>query len=159
MITGMLKVRLTNLEDPTRSIVLNIPGPGSFDESGLTATGPCLFCFLPAPLFPAKSRQSRSCDLQDERERSQAPAGDDSHPEQANFRAAEPSLEGPCISPPFFSRVPGQMGSPAVLRNGDTPRLPRQSTSASRKHRRSWPHWLSWRASGRETRPMRWPSS
>ena len=50
MITGMLKVRLTNLEDPTRSIVLNIPGPGSFDESGLTATGPWLFFFLPGEL-------------------------------------------------------------------------------------------------------------
>lgn len=45
MITGTLKVRLTNLDDPTRSIVLNIPGPGTFDESGLTATGPWLFFF------------------------------------------------------------------------------------------------------------------
>ena len=50
MITGTLKVRLTNLDDPTRSIVLNIPGPGRFDESGLTATGPWLFFFLPGDL-------------------------------------------------------------------------------------------------------------
>jgi hypothetical protein len=50
MITGTLKVRLTNLDDPTRSIVLNIPGPGIFDESGLTATGPWLFFFLPGEL-------------------------------------------------------------------------------------------------------------
>ena len=50
MITGALKVRLTNLDDPTRSIVLNIPGPGTFDESGLTATGPWLFFFLPDEL-------------------------------------------------------------------------------------------------------------
>jgi hypothetical protein len=50
MITGTLKVRLTNLDDPTRSIVLNIPGPGSFSESGLTATGPWLFFFLPGEL-------------------------------------------------------------------------------------------------------------
>jgi hypothetical protein len=50
MITGALKVRLTNLDDPTRSVVLNIPGPGTFDESGLTATGPWLFFFLPGEL-------------------------------------------------------------------------------------------------------------
>jgi hypothetical protein len=50
MITGALKVRLTNLDDPTRSIALNIPGPGRFDESGLTATGPWLFLFLPGEL-------------------------------------------------------------------------------------------------------------
>jgi hypothetical protein len=50
MVTGALKVRLTNLDDPTRSIVLNIPGPGRFSESGLTATGPWLFFFLPDEL-------------------------------------------------------------------------------------------------------------
>jgi hypothetical protein len=50
MITGTLKVRLTNLDDPTGSIVLNIPGPGRFNESGLTATGPWLFFFLPGEL-------------------------------------------------------------------------------------------------------------
>ena len=50
MVTGALKVRLTNLDDPTRSIALNIPGPGTFDESGLTATGPWLFFFFPGDL-------------------------------------------------------------------------------------------------------------
>jgi hypothetical protein len=50
MITGTLKMRLTNVDDPTRSIVLNIPGPGRFNESGLTATGPWLFFFLPDEL-------------------------------------------------------------------------------------------------------------
>jgi hypothetical protein len=51
MVTGALKVGLTNLDDPTRSIVLNIPGPGAFDVSGaLTATGPWLFFFAPGDL-------------------------------------------------------------------------------------------------------------
>jgi hypothetical protein len=50
MITGTLKVRLTNVEEPTSSIVLNIPGPGRFNESGLTATGPWLFFFVPDEL-------------------------------------------------------------------------------------------------------------
>lgn len=51
MITGALSARLTNLDDPTRSIVLNIPGPGTFEESGvLTATGPWLWFFLPGDL-------------------------------------------------------------------------------------------------------------
>jgi hypothetical protein len=50
MITGTLKARLTNVEDPTSSIVLNIPGPGRFNESGLIATGPWLFFFLPDEL-------------------------------------------------------------------------------------------------------------
>ena len=50
MITGSLKARLTNVEEQTRSIVLNIPGPGRFDERGLTATGPWLFFFLPDEL-------------------------------------------------------------------------------------------------------------
>jgi hypothetical protein len=46
MITGALSARLTNLDDQTRSIVLNIPGPETFDESGvLTATGPWLWFF------------------------------------------------------------------------------------------------------------------
>lgn len=53
IITGALKVRLTNVADPTSSIVLNIPGPGKFDASGaLTATGPWLFFFLPGELGP-----------------------------------------------------------------------------------------------------------
>ena len=50
MVTGALKMRLTNLGDPTRSIVLNIPGPGRFSESGLKATGPWLFFFFPGDL-------------------------------------------------------------------------------------------------------------
>ena len=50
-VTGALKVRLTNLEDPAQSIVLNIPGPGFFDESGaLTATGPWFWIFFPGDL-------------------------------------------------------------------------------------------------------------
>jgi hypothetical protein len=51
-VTGAISVRVTNLDDPTQSIVLNIPGPGFFDESGLTATGPWLFFFLPGELGP-----------------------------------------------------------------------------------------------------------
>ena len=50
MVTGALKMRLTNLGDPTRSIVLNVPGPGRFSESGLKATGPWLFFFFPGDL-------------------------------------------------------------------------------------------------------------
>lgn len=52
-VVGALSFRLTNLDDATQSIVLNIPGPGFFDESGvLTATGPWLFFFLPGDLGP-----------------------------------------------------------------------------------------------------------
>jgi hypothetical protein len=52
-IAGALSVRLTNLDDPTKSIVLNIPGPGFVDESGvLTAAGPWLFFFFPGDLGP-----------------------------------------------------------------------------------------------------------
>jgi hypothetical protein len=51
MLSGALKVRLTNSDDPTSSIVLNISGPGKFESSGvLTATGPWLFFFLPGEL-------------------------------------------------------------------------------------------------------------
>jgi hypothetical protein len=50
MITGKLRVSLTNLDDPTRTIRLNIPGPGTISESGLTATGPWLFFFVPGEL-------------------------------------------------------------------------------------------------------------
>jgi hypothetical protein len=51
LITGALSVRLTNVVDPTRSIVLNIPGPGRFEASGaVTGTGPWLFFFLPGDL-------------------------------------------------------------------------------------------------------------
>ena len=52
-VVGALSVRVTNLDDPTQSIVLNIPGPGFIDESGaLTATGPWLFFFFPGELGP-----------------------------------------------------------------------------------------------------------
>lgn len=52
-VVGALSVRVTNLDDTTQSIVLNIPGPGFFDESGvLTATGPWLFFFYPGDLGP-----------------------------------------------------------------------------------------------------------
>jgi hypothetical protein len=52
-VAGALKVRVTNLDDPTQSVVLNIPGPGFFDESGvLTATGPWFFFFFPGDLGP-----------------------------------------------------------------------------------------------------------
>jgi hypothetical protein len=52
-VVGALSVRLTNLDDPTQSIVLNIPGPGSFDQSGvLTATGPWFFFFFPGEFGP-----------------------------------------------------------------------------------------------------------
>jgi hypothetical protein len=52
-VTGALSVRLTNLDDLTQSIVLNIPGPGFFAESGaLTATGPWVFFFFPGELGP-----------------------------------------------------------------------------------------------------------
>lgn len=50
-VTGALKVRLTNLDDPAQSVVVNVPGPGFFDESGaLTATGPWFWFFLPGDL-------------------------------------------------------------------------------------------------------------
>lgn len=50
-ITGALSVRVTNLDDPTQSIVLNIPGPGLIDEGGgLTAVGPWFFFFFPGDL-------------------------------------------------------------------------------------------------------------
>jgi hypothetical protein len=51
-VVGALSVRLTNLDDPTQSIVLNIPGPGFFDESGVTAIGPWLNWFFPGDLGP-----------------------------------------------------------------------------------------------------------
>jgi hypothetical protein len=50
IVTGALSVRLTN--DPTQTIVLNVPGPGFFEESGLIATGPWLFFFSPGELGP-----------------------------------------------------------------------------------------------------------
>jgi hypothetical protein len=52
IVNGALRVRLTNVDDPTQSIVLNVPGPGFFDESGLIATGPWLFFFSPGEFGP-----------------------------------------------------------------------------------------------------------
>jgi hypothetical protein len=49
-VTGALSVRLTNLDDLTQSIVLNIPGPGFFDQGGVTAIGPWLNWFFPGDL-------------------------------------------------------------------------------------------------------------
>jgi len=55
-VVGALSVRLTNLDDPTQSVVLNIPGPGFFEESGvLTAVGPWLFFFGPGELGPGSA--------------------------------------------------------------------------------------------------------
>jgi hypothetical protein len=52
IVNGALKVSLTNADDPTQSIVLNVPGPGFFDETGLIATGPWLFFFSPGEFGP-----------------------------------------------------------------------------------------------------------
>jgi hypothetical protein len=51
-VTGQLMVRLTNADDATKSIELNIPGPGFFDETGLTGTGPWLLFFEEDELAP-----------------------------------------------------------------------------------------------------------
>jgi len=50
LVTGALKVTLTNLSNPSKSITLNIPGPGLLtfnSDGGLTidARGPWLFFF------------------------------------------------------------------------------------------------------------------
>ena len=55
LVTGQLKVRLTNLDDPSNSLVLNISGPGvttPSDDGGfrLKATGAWLFFFAPGDL-------------------------------------------------------------------------------------------------------------
>ena len=55
LVTGALKMTLTNLSDPIKSITLNIPGPGLFtatDDGGLRidARGPWLF-FYPGVLL------------------------------------------------------------------------------------------------------------
>jgi hypothetical protein len=57
IVTGVLTVRLTNLSDPTNSMVLNISGPGIFtptEDGGLVlkAQGPWLFFFAPDDLYP-----------------------------------------------------------------------------------------------------------
>jgi hypothetical protein len=57
IVTGALMVRLTNLSDPTHSMIMNIPGPGIFtpgDDGSLTlrAVGPWLFWFTADQLYP-----------------------------------------------------------------------------------------------------------
>ena len=57
IISGALVVRLTNLSDPTNSMVLNVPGPGHFtpgDDGSLTlrAVGPWLFWWTADQLYP-----------------------------------------------------------------------------------------------------------
>lgn len=57
IITGALRVSLTNLSDPSKSTVLNIPGPGIFtptSDGGLVvrAVGPWLFWFSADDLYP-----------------------------------------------------------------------------------------------------------
>jgi hypothetical protein len=54
LITGALKATLTNASDPSKSITLNIPGPGLYTVSGdgtltIDARGPWLF-FYPGTL-------------------------------------------------------------------------------------------------------------
>ncbi len=45
LITGSLKVRLTNAEDSASSVELNLPGPGHLDEGTLVGRGPWLLFF------------------------------------------------------------------------------------------------------------------
>ena len=52
MITGQLKLRLTNADDASKTLDLNIPGPGVFDESSLRGTGPWLLYFEPGDVGP-----------------------------------------------------------------------------------------------------------
>jgi hypothetical protein len=51
---GQLKVRLTNLSDPSKTITLNISGPGRLIDDGATlvADGPWLFYLYPGQLSP-----------------------------------------------------------------------------------------------------------
>lgn len=53
LVTGSLAVRLTNLDSPNRSLVLNIPGPGVYLDNGQSAIfrGPWLI-FLPRGSVP-----------------------------------------------------------------------------------------------------------
>src|SRR5437867_2575059 len=56
LVTGAYKVTLTNAAQPTKSIQLNIPGPGTLTPASngvlLTAEGPWLFVFAPNQLGP-----------------------------------------------------------------------------------------------------------
>src|SRR5262245_35451835 len=56
-VTGSFKVTLTNATDPTKSVSLNIPGPGKITATDdgspfVTAQGPWLFIFAPGNLGP-----------------------------------------------------------------------------------------------------------
>ena len=55
LVTGALKATLTNLSDPSKSITLNVPGPGlsTATSDGLTidARGPWLFFFEDVLLY------------------------------------------------------------------------------------------------------------
>jgi hypothetical protein len=62
LVTGALKGTLTNLDDPTKSIQVNIPGPGTFTATAdggslLTASGPWLIFFSPDQLGPGTPGQ------------------------------------------------------------------------------------------------------
>jgi hypothetical protein len=64
LVTGALKVELTNVTDPTKSIVLNVPGPGLYTVSGdgaltIDARGPWLF-FYPGVLLYATGHNTFS---------------------------------------------------------------------------------------------------
>jgi hypothetical protein len=59
-VTGAFKVTLTNATDPTKSIQLNVPGPGSVETTSddaplLTAEGRWVFIFVPGNLGPGTS--------------------------------------------------------------------------------------------------------
>jgi hypothetical protein len=52
IVTGALKVQVTNLGDTSKSLVLNISGPGFFTSDELRATGSWLLFLLPGDLGP-----------------------------------------------------------------------------------------------------------
>jgi hypothetical protein len=57
LVTGAFKATLTNLDDPAKSIRVNIPGPGTFTTTAdggslLIASGPWLLFFSPGQLGP-----------------------------------------------------------------------------------------------------------
>ena len=52
IVTGVLKVRVTNLANTSKSLTLNISGPGLFTSDGIRGTGSWLLFFLPGELGP-----------------------------------------------------------------------------------------------------------
>ena len=52
IVTGALKVRVTNLANTSKSLALNISGPGLFTSDGIRGTGSWLLFFLPGDLGP-----------------------------------------------------------------------------------------------------------